>query len=136
MGDRWPVRVPVEMRDCFGMPLESVWCFQPADPWAITVEFDGGDMTIRWTFARHLLAVGLHMPAGMCDVQMWPTHRFLTRRVVLRLSSPDGETTLTGPAADLEELLAITHGWVPDGDEPGYADVDAAVARLLEAGQW
>lgn len=135
MADRWPVRVPVGMRDCFGMPLASVWCFRPSDPWAITVEFADDAGTTRWTFARQLLAVGLRMPAGMCDVQVWPTHRFLTRRIVLRLCSPDGETTLTGPAADLERFLAITHGWVAEGDEPRYVDVDAAAARLLEAGQ-
>lgn len=138
MGERWPVRMPVGMRTRERVLVVSSWRYDPADPWAVTVVFtdpwvnDGA--VPMWWFARELLAAGLHRPAGMGDVQLWPAYDILLPVVVMRLSSPDGESVLTVQSADVERFLARTYAWVPAGDEARFVDVDAAVARLLEVG--
>lgn len=138
MAERWPVRMPVGMRTEDRVPVATSWRYRPCEPWAVTVAFtdprvnDGGAPT--WTFARDLLAVGLHRPAGIGDVQLWPEYDILTPVMVMRLSSPDGEVVLTVQSADVERFLVTTYGWVPAGDEARFVDVDAAVARLLEVG--
>lgn len=138
MGERWPVRMPVGMRTEDRVPVASSWRYDPADPWAVAVVFtdprvNDGEVPM-WGFARDLLAAGLHRPAGIGDVQLWPAYDILTPVTAVRLSSPDGEAVLTVESADVQRFLARTYAWVPAGDEAAHVDVDAAVARLLEVG--
>lgn len=135
--DQFPAQMPIRMHADDGTPVGSMWCYNPRDPWTVSVRFGCPTLCGRcdealWIFARDLIVTGLHEPAGMGDVQLWPEYDLLNRVVAVQLSSPTGDVVLTAYAADVEAFLALTYGWVPEGDEPPYLDVDAAVARVLE----
>lgn len=135
---RHAIRHGITIRDPFGDPLPSVWCYDPRDPWALTLEFPTAFPEcvclfgclcepIRWQFGRDLLAAGLRGRAGEGDVQVRPH----LDRVAIRLQVNDEGGVLTAPATDVERFLATTYAWVPPGEESNHVDVDTVVARLL-----
>lgn len=107
--------------------------YNPTDPYAVTAVFHTSEQPIRWVFARDLLDEGLVHDVGDGDVQVVPGHDPLgTRRLQLRLSSPDGVAVLETSADAVLEFLARSYALVPPGTESDHVDVGAALARLLD----
>lgn len=123
MGERPVVRYPMIMVDRLGVPLWTVWEYRIGDPHAVAVDFGG----VVWTFARDLALAGLYGPAGMGDVQVYPSRG----RIAVRVASDDGTETVTCRAVDLATFVGRTLFWVPAGAEAARVDVDGAIARVL-----
>jgi hypothetical protein len=104
--------------------------YDPRDPWAVSLDF--GEGNVRWTFARDLLIEGLDGPAGIGDVQVWPTvdARGLATTVVA-LSSPDGVALLEGPTRPLAMFVARMLDTVPLGAESTLIDLDRELSGLV-----
>jgi hypothetical protein len=107
------------------IPVPTVWCYRPADPYTVTIGFRG---PVRWDIDRDLVAEGLRHTAGVSDVWMWPAGR---DRVSLFLSARGPSALFTALTRDVRRFLALTYGWVPAGQEPAFLDIDSAVRQLL-----
>ncbi|HLL08788.1 MAG TPA: SsgA family sporulation/cell division regulator [Nocardioidaceae bacterium] len=114
-------------------PLEAELRYDTRDPYAVEATFGAGERLVTWVFSRDLLAEGLYEPAGDGDVHIWPCLDARGRAVVIvELSSPDGDALLQARSSEVSDFLLKTCEIVPQGDEPGHLDVDAALVRLLE----
>lgn len=120
---REPVAVPARFR------------YDPADPYAVSATFhtEPGAEPITWTFARELLATGLEQPAGLGDVQVWPSPWATPYGdlVILALCSPDGQAMLEVPRTKLLRFLRRTYVLVPRGQEGNHQNIEMALAHLL-----
>lgn len=103
-----------------------------SDPYAVSMDFRSSRGTVTWTFGRELLAEGLHKPAGLGDVHVWPTLDRAGREVVaIALKAPTGSVTVIAPRKPVASFVRRAMRLVPPGAEAAYVDVDAVVARLL-----
>ncbi|MGN6252755.1 MAG: SsgA family sporulation/cell division regulator [Marmoricola sp.] len=110
-------------------PVTASLLYDPRDPWAVTLDF--GEGSVHWTFARDLLVEGLDAPAGIGDVQVWPTvDRDGVATTVLALSSPDGVALLQGPTRPLAMFVAAMLDRVPLGAESTLVDLDRELISL------
>lgn len=112
-----------------GQPVRSTWSFDPGDPLVVTVEFAVWE-TIRWQFARDLLAGGLnswHAPVGLGDVRLW---RVFPANLRLHLRSPDGEGHIDFPVREVARFYAATLESVSRAAEQGVVDV--LLAAMLD----
>jgi hypothetical protein len=82
-------------------------------------------------FARELLTAGLHRPAGIGDVQLWPCRSHGLDVVCIALTSPEGEALLHAPARTLKAFLERTAATVPPDTEHGHLCLDEELSRLL-----
>ena len=115
-----------------GLPVPASLHYGADDPYAIHAVFRGGDTDVEWVFARDLLREGLVAPAGDGDVQVRPCECADGRaRVLLRLSSPDGNAELEADEADVRRFLRRADTLVPPGRESRHLDIDELVARLV-----
>ncbi|WP_369069480.1 SsgA family sporulation/cell division regulator [Kineococcus terrestris] len=116
-----------------GLPVPASLHYGADDPYAIHAVFRGGDADVEWVFARDLLREGLVGPAGDGDVHVRPCSGSVDgrRRVLLRLSSPDGNAELEADEADVRRFLRRADALVPPGRETRHLDLDDLVARLV-----
>lgn len=138
MGSPQPAAVHVEVAfrlvvpDGPVLPVRACLRYDPADPYAVHVVFQGGPAgEVSWSFARQLLMDGLREPAGMGDVRAWPWQGVDGPVIALALSSPDGHALFELPRGVLSDFVTRTLVAVPFGTEDRHLDLDAAVAALL-----
>ncbi|GIF49146.1 sporulation and cell division protein SsgA [Asanoa ferruginea] len=131
---RQPAAVAVETvvrllaPDATGVPVHCGLHYDPHDPYAVHVRFfldRRRQEAISWSFARELLAAGLHEPSGLGDVRIWPWRTTQGDAVALALSSPDGQALLEAPRATVAAFLDDTYTLVPRGRESDRLDLDA-----------
>lgn len=111
--------------------VRTVLHFDTTDPLAVSLIFpnqrDDDGQSVRWTFDRRLLADGLRGEAGIGggDVRVWPE----AGAVVVRLSTPEGESHLYFDAPQVAGFVRRTLAVVPFGGE--RVDVDKALDQIL-----
>lgn len=111
-------------------PVTATLQYDARDPWAVTLDF--GEGNVHWTFARDLLIDGLDAPAGIGDVQVWPTvDSEGVATTVLALSSPDGVALLQGPTRPLAMFVAKMLDRVALGAESTLVDLDRELIGLV-----
>jgi hypothetical protein len=123
------LRLVVPDADAVALPVALRYAL--TDPFAVTVAFQGDDVSVEWVFARELLLTGLQHPCGDGDVHVWPSWRSGQDLVLIALSSPDGRAVLEADATDLRTFLDATVALAPPGTEAEYVDMDAAIAAML-----
>ncbi|SNT15275.1 Streptomyces sporulation and cell division protein, SsgA [Asanoa hainanensis] len=114
--------------DASGVPVRCGLHYDPGDPYAVQVRFfldRRRREAVLWSFARELLAAGLHEPSGLGDVRVWPWRTTQGDAVALALSSPDGQALLEAPRATVAAFLEDTYAQVPRGRESERLDIDA-----------
>jgi hypothetical protein len=117
---------------CSEARLDADFCYDSSDPYAVSVVFRSAEQEVCWTFARDLLAQGLHEPVGMGDVQLWPClSESGTAVVVIELSSPDGTVLVQAPSRAVSLFVQRMLDVVPLGEEGDMLDLDAGLAALL-----
>lgn len=124
--DHVRVRIPLLIQPD-NEPVPAWWVYDPADPYAVQIDFHDGYDDPVWSFARDLVRQGLRQPAGLGDVRLWPHDGQLW----LTIEGHDGKATFTTSRSEVGSFLAATYQAVPRGQEA--VDVDAAIARLLGA---
>jgi Streptomyces sporulation and cell division protein, SsgA len=116
---------------------DSVSCpvvlhYDIADPYAVRATFDTGEGDgVSWVFARELLTLGVHRPAGDGDVHVWPSRASGSEIVFIGLASPNGEALLQASIAELVDFLGRSYSLCPQGKEGEHLDVDGAIEALL-----
>lgn len=111
-------------------PVAATLEYDARDPWAVSLDF--GEGSVHWTFARDLLIEGLDAPAGIGDVQVWPTvDADGIATTVLGLSSPDGVALLQGPTRPLALFVARMLDRVPLGAESTLVDFDHELTSIV-----
>lgn len=108
------------------VPRAAALRWDPTDPWAVTLDFEGG---VSWTIGWELLVavVGGEFCAGVADVRIWRGARVF--RLVLQ--SPDGSAMFEADPVDVVcfvEAVQPRHRLV--ADRPW---IPATVAELLDA---
>ncbi|EST28387.1 hypothetical protein N566_22820 [Streptomycetaceae bacterium MP113-05] len=118
-----------------GIAVPALLSYRVRDPLAVHFTFHvGADAPVEWSFARDLLAEGLHGPCGHGDVRLWPSGMGGDRPVLnLALASMDGDALLTAPAEDVRSWLRATERLVAFGGEPVASSLDAELAAVLSA---
>jgi hypothetical protein len=106
--------------------------FDPADPWAVTLDMYAGLSPVRWTFSRELLVEGIQEPVGQGDVLVRPALDDAGRAaVVLELRSPDGSLVGQLPTRDVSAFVHSMLDTVPAGAETAHLDLDALLDPVL-----
>jgi hypothetical protein len=106
--------------------------YDTADPYAVHATFRTGQGDgVSWVFARELLTLGVHRPAGDGDVRVWPSWNAGSEVIFIGLASPDGEALLQAPTADLVDFLGRSYSLCAQGQEREHLDVDGAIESLL-----
>ncbi|CAL9670507.1 Sporulation-specific cell division protein SsgB (plasmid) [Streptomyces sp. enrichment culture] len=115
------------------LPVRASLRYDTADPYAVRAAFHTGaeEGAVEWALARELLTAGLHRPAGIGDVQVWPCRSRGLDVVCIALTSEEGEALLHVPARVLERFLERTAAVVPPGTEHGHVCLDEELSRLL-----
>lgn len=129
-------QIALECVDDYGTThhVASVFSYDLADPFAVTVTFRTPQGDLPWTFARGLLVHGLDGRVGDGDVRVWPSTTARGRAVVMiELTSPDGHLIAQARTDEVHRFLTRTLAIVPVGAETDYLDVDALVGQLLGA---
>jgi hypothetical protein len=112
--------------------LPVVLHYDVADPFAVHATFRTGQGDgVSWVFARELLTLGVHRPAGDGDVRVWPSWSAGAEVIFIGLTSPDGEALLQAPTRQLVDFLGRTYAVCPQGQEREHLDVDGAIEALL-----
>ncbi len=126
---RRPLRVPtVVVLLGTDAAVAADWCYDPADPLAVTLAFHVRRGEVRWRLARELLAAGLLMSAGQGDVQLEP---FPTGALLLRLRNQHEQAQFLLDEHDAHRLLTRSYQLVPLGAEA--LDTAALLGALLHA---
>jgi len=114
------------------LPVRASLRYDTADPYAVHAAFHTGTAdAVEWVFARELLTAGLHRPAGIGDVQLWPCRSHGLDVVCIALNSEEGKALLHAPARVLEGFLERTTAAVPPGTEHDHLCLDEELSRLL-----
>jgi hypothetical protein len=114
--------------------LEGELVFDPADPYAVSMNLEARSGTVTWTFARELLAQGEYSPSGDGDVQVWPCLSAAGDAVVIiELCSPDGTALLQAPSKTVHDFVVRTLEAVPAGAESAHLALDDLISQLLAA---
>jgi hypothetical protein len=112
--------------------LPVILHYDVADPYAVHATFRTGHGDgVSWVFARELLTLGIHHPAGDGDVRVWPSWSSGSEVIFIGLTSPDGEALLQAPTRELADFLGRSFAVCPTGEEIMHLDVDAAITALL-----
>jgi hypothetical protein len=115
-----------------GIALPVVLHYDVADPYAVHATFRTGQADgVSWVFARELLTLGVHRPAGDGDVRVWPSWNSGAEVVFISLTSPDGEALLQASTRELVDFLGRSYSLCAQGQEQEHIDVDRAIAELL-----
>jgi hypothetical protein len=112
------------------LTLGAEFCYDPADPLAVTMVIDSISGPVCWTFARELILNGQFEPTGDGDVHVWPCLDTQGAAVVIvELDSPAGATLLQFPSRAVQNFASASLATVPEGAE--QHDVDAWIQQLL-----
>jgi hypothetical protein len=115
-----------------GAAIDADLQYDAKDPYAVTVIFRTATQSVQWTFGRELLAQGVHEPAGVGDVQVWPCLSDEGAAVVvIELSSPDGDVMVQASSRDVALFVNQMLATVPVGSEAMAIDFDAELAGLV-----
>ncbi|MCX6395266.1 MAG: SsgA family sporulation/cell division regulator [Propionibacteriales bacterium] len=115
-------------------PLRASFEYTTADPYAVSILFQGEPVPVRWTFARDLLIEGFYEPTGDGDVHVWPC---LSAEgcavVILELNSPSGEVLIQVSSRTLAAFIHQMLAKVAVGAEEDLIDFDDELVELLSA---
>ncbi|MFF0791394.1 SsgA family sporulation/cell division regulator [Streptomyces spiralis] len=102
------------------------------DPFAVRMTFPAPatleGVEVCWTFARDLLAAGLHEPDGHGDVRVRP---YGYDRTVLEFHAPEGTAVVHVRSEQIRRFLHATSELVPVGLEHLQLDLDRDLAELM-----
>ena len=126
------VAVPFISGEAHSDFLEGELVFEPADPYAVSMNLQARSGTVTWTFARALLEQGLYSPSGDGDVHVWPCLSGSGDAVVIiELCSPDGTALLQAPSRTVHDFVVRTLDIVPSGQESAHLALDSLIKQLL-----
>ncbi|MFC6152287.1 SsgA family sporulation/cell division regulator [Nocardioides yefusunii] len=112
--------------------IDTVFSYDEADPYAVTVTFLTHEGNLPWTFARDLLARGLNAPVGDGDVHVCPSVDERGHAVVIiELSSPDGHLVTESSSDAVNAFVQRTFDAVPAGEESQHLDIESMISQLL-----
>jgi hypothetical protein len=112
------------------LAVDAEFCYEPADPLAVTMVIDSIPGPARWTFARDLILNGQFEPTGDGDVHVWPCLDTEGAAVVIvELHSPAGRAILQFSSRAVQDFISASLATVPAGEE--QHDVDAWIQQLL-----
>ncbi len=107
--------------------VEAELRYHSNDPFAVQLllSVDQGPV-ITWVFGRELLMTGVSMPAGIGDVQVFPTHD----GVIIELRSGKAIARLLAHIPDVDDFTERTLELVPLGTEIDHFDLDSGLGSL------
>jgi len=114
------------------VPLVASLFYSGDDPYAVRMSFHvGTDESVKWIFARDLLAAGMAEPSGEGDVRAWPSSDDGEEVLNLVLSSPFGQAHFEAPMTATAEFLHRTFDAIPAGHEGDFIDIGGELDSLL-----
>ena len=130
------IEQPVEARLVAAAPrmpsIPAKLHYDRSDPFAVRMTFPAPatleGVEVCWTFARDLLAAGLHEPEGHGDVRVRP---YGYERTVLEFHAPEGTAVVHVRSGEVRNFLRQTTELVPVGLEHLQVDLDHDLAELM-----
>lgn len=112
--------------------IPATFHYDRRDPFAVRMTFPAPatleGVEVCWTFARDLLAAGLHEPEGDGDVHVRP---YGYDRTVLEFHAPEGTAVVHVRSEQIRHFLHATSELVPVGLEHLQLDLDHDLAELM-----
>jgi hypothetical protein len=101
--------------------------YSTEDPFAIQMLLSVDQSpAISWVFGRELLLAGVRMPAGIGDVQVYPTHD----GVIVELRSGSAVAKLLAHTPDIQAFVDTTLELVPLGSEMEHYRLDLQLSSI------
>ncbi|OIK24971.1 SsgA family sporulation/cell division regulator [Streptomyces malaysiense] len=130
------IEQPVEARLVAAAPrmqsIPATLRYDRCDRFAVRMTFPAPatleGVEVCWTFARELLAAGLHAPEGQGDVRVRP---YGYDRIVLEFHAPEGTAVVHVRAGEIRRFLEAAGELVPVGLEHLQLDLDHHLAELM-----
>ncbi|MFB7499261.1 SsgA family sporulation/cell division regulator [Streptomyces sp. NPDC056161] len=130
------IEQPVEARLVAAAPrmqsFPATLRYDRRDPFAVCMTFPGPatleGVEVCWTFARDLLAAGLHGCEGSGDVRVRP---YGYDRTVLEFHASEGTAIVHVRSGEIRRFLQATSDLVPLGLEHLQLDLDRDLAELM-----
>jgi len=130
------IEQPVEARLVAAAPrmpnIPAKLHYDRSDPFAVRMTFPAPatleGVEVCWTFARDLLAAGLHGAEGHGDVRVRP---YGYERIVLEFHAPEGTAVVHVKSHEIRRFLDATSALVPVGLEHLQLDLDHDLAELI-----
>jgi hypothetical protein len=130
------IEQPVEARLVAAAPrmpsIPATLQYDRRDPFAVRMTFPAPatleGVEVCWTFARELLAAGMHGPEGHGDVLVRP---YGYDRTVLEFHAPEGTAVVHIHSSDVRNFLRRSTELVPVGLEHLQVDLDHDLAELM-----
>ncbi|WP_026150723.1 SsgA family sporulation/cell division regulator [Streptomyces prunicolor] len=130
------IEQPVEARLVAAAPrmpsIPATLHYDRRDPFAVRMTFPAPatleGVEVCWTFARELLAAGLHGTEGHGDVRVRP---YGFDRTVLEFHAPEGTAVVHVHSSEIRRFLQATGELVPAGLEYLQLDLDHDLAELM-----
>ncbi|MET7683492.1 SsgA family sporulation/cell division regulator [Streptomyces sp. NPDC005423] len=130
------IEQPVEVRLVAAAPrmahIPATLHYDRRDPFAVRMTFPAPatleGVEVCWTFARDLLAAGLHTAEGHGDVRVRP---YGYDRTVLEFHAPEGTAVVHIRSGEVRRFLDATGDLVPVGLEHLQLDLDHDLAQLM-----
>ncbi|MER5195778.1 SsgA family sporulation/cell division regulator [Streptomyces sp. NPDC002755] len=112
--------------------IPATLSYDRQDPFAVRMTFPAPatleGVEVCWTFARDLLAAGLHDAEGHGDVRVRP---YGYGRTVLEFHAPEGTAVVHVHTEEIRDFLRATSELVPTGTEYRQLDLDHDLAELM-----
>lgn len=113
------------------IPMELVFSYDPADPWAVRVSFEQPGEPVEWVLSRELLRTGIRTACGTGDVRLWPLRRGgRGGRLRIRLGGTGLPVLVDVDRWALRAWLSATYRAVPAGTEAERIDWAAEAAHI------
>ncbi|MER7517867.1 SsgA family sporulation/cell division regulator [Streptomyces sp. NPDC126499] len=113
------------------VPIEVVFSYDPADPWAVRASFGQLGGAVDWTLSRELLHCGTRTSCGLGDVQLWPMRRGGRQgRLRIRLGGTGVPVLVDVDRSALRNWLSTTFHAVPAGTESSRIDWAAEAEHI------
>lgn len=107
--------------------IDTVFAYDPADPYAVAAKFTVGEIAVEWVFARDLLRDGLLGRVGEGDVRIESNAEVIW----IALSAPEASVRLECDRHPLEWFLKAVYALVPVGSESKFNNVDRWINEIL-----
>ena len=117
--------------DADGGRSQMILTFRKINPFEVNLTLNTDD-DINWVFARDILRDGMKpgIIGGLSDVLAWSSPG--DNKFYIRLSSPDGEATLTFRRSEIRQFVHAIYEITPRETEE--INVDVVISRILMRG--
>jgi hypothetical protein len=109
------------------LPVNLTFSYDPEDPFAFYMKFNPSRFNeeVQWVGSLDLLRQGVHAPAGLADIQVYPIDK---GQIAIRLEAEVGHSTTRVAAKDIKAFISA----IDEEESVSSVTIGEAVEITLE----